>query len=179
MERSRREGKPLSVVMSDLDGFKTVNDRSGHAAGDQILRELTSAGRREVRGGRDFVAAKASDEVPVLSHSADALGLHRLIKRLGEALPEGASASFGVARWDGTETLRVRWGRVIPSVLAPSAPEQVPSGRMWSRPRVLPPPPGGRAQARVAPTSGDRRPAYPDVGARDTYFGRNQAHPHE
>lgn len=88
MERSRREGKPLSVVMSDLDGFRTVNDRSGHAAGDQILRELSGAWRREVRGGGDFVAAKASDEVPVLSPSADALGLHRPIKRLGRRFPK-------------------------------------------------------------------------------------------
>ncbi|MHB1499598.1 MAG: GGDEF domain-containing protein [Candidatus Dormibacteria bacterium] len=104
LERSRREGSSLSVVMSDLDGFKTVNDHSGHAAGDRVLRELASAWRGEVRAGGDFVARLGGDEFAVLSPGADALGVHRLTKRLGETLPEGVHASFGVASWDGTES---------------------------------------------------------------------------
>lgn len=45
LQRSQRAGTSLSVVMSDLDGFKTVNDLGGHAAGDELLRELAAAWR--------------------------------------------------------------------------------------------------------------------------------------
>jgi len=103
LQRSQRAGTSLSVVMSDLDGFKTVNDLGGHAAGDQLLRELAAAWRRQVRGGGDFLARLGGDEFAVLSPGADALGVHRLTRRLGETLPEGVSAAFGVASWDGKE----------------------------------------------------------------------------
>ncbi|MHB8324061.1 MAG: GGDEF domain-containing protein [Candidatus Dormibacteria bacterium] len=103
LERSQRAGTTFSVIMSDLDGFKTVNDRGGHGAGDQVLRELAAAWRRQIRGGGDVLARLGGDEFAVLSPGADALGVRRLSKRLGEALPEGVSASFGVASWDGTE----------------------------------------------------------------------------
>lgn len=103
LERSQRAGTTLSVIMSDLDGFKTLNDRGGHAVGDQLLRELAAAWRRQIRGGGDVLARLGGDEFAVLSPGADALGVHRLTKRLGEALPGGVSASFGVASWDGKE----------------------------------------------------------------------------
>ncbi|MDA8394063.1 MAG: GGDEF domain-containing protein [Candidatus Dormibacteraeota bacterium] len=103
LERSQRAGTTFSVIMSDLDNFKTVNDRGGHGAGDQVLRELAAAWRRQIRGGGDILARLGGDEFAVLSPGADALGVRRLSKRLDEALPEGVSASFGVASWDGTE----------------------------------------------------------------------------
>src|SRR5436853_435284 len=37
LERARRTGRPLSVIICDLDSFKAVNDRFGHAAGDRAL----------------------------------------------------------------------------------------------------------------------------------------------
>ena len=103
LERSQRASTTFSVILSDLDNFKTVNDRGGHGAGDQVLRELAAAWRRQIRGGGDVLARLGGDEFAVLSPGADALGVRRLSKRLGEALPEGVSASFGVASWDGTE----------------------------------------------------------------------------
>jgi predicted signal transduction protein with EAL and GGDEF domain len=41
--RSRRTGQPLTVVYLDLDGFKAVNDTFGHAAGDDVLKEISGA----------------------------------------------------------------------------------------------------------------------------------------
>ncbi|WP_313087277.1 diguanylate cyclase [Pseudomonas sp.] len=63
-ERTLRSGKPTSVVMLDLDHFKQVNDRYGHAAGDNVIRALANLLRQRLRridsigryGGEEFVA---------------------------------------------------------------------------------------------------------------------------
>lgn len=41
MSRSNREGRPIAAVMIDVDNFKKINDRIGHLAGDEVLREVT------------------------------------------------------------------------------------------------------------------------------------------
>ncbi len=41
MSRSNREGRPIAAVMVDVDNFKEINDRIGHLAGDEVLREVT------------------------------------------------------------------------------------------------------------------------------------------
>src|SRR5919199_542610 len=41
LERARRSNRPLSVIVGDLDGFKGINDRFGHAAGDRALEKLS------------------------------------------------------------------------------------------------------------------------------------------
>lgn len=64
VERSLRCGNPASVVMLDLDHFKQVNDRYGHAAGDNVIRALANLMRQRLRridsigryGGEEFVA---------------------------------------------------------------------------------------------------------------------------
>jgi len=64
LERTARYGGPLSVVMMDLDHFKTVNDTYGHAVGDQALRVAATAIRATLRevdmfgrlGGEEFAA---------------------------------------------------------------------------------------------------------------------------
>ena len=63
-QRAQRSGKPTSVVMLDLDHFKQVNDQSGHAAGDNVIRSLANLLRQRLRridslgryGGEEFVA---------------------------------------------------------------------------------------------------------------------------
>jgi diguanylate cyclase (GGDEF)-like protein len=49
-ERSRRYGHPLSVLVLDIDHFKTINDRHGHAAGDAVLRGFTEKVSAMIRG---------------------------------------------------------------------------------------------------------------------------------
>lgn len=61
--RSERNSLPLSVVMLDLDHFKTINDTHGHAAGDQVIRAIAHLLRHQLRksdligryGGEEFV----------------------------------------------------------------------------------------------------------------------------
>jgi len=63
MNRSVREGKPLSVVLIDVDHFKRINDSFGHLAGDLVLREISAILTRSVRpydyvgryGGEEFL----------------------------------------------------------------------------------------------------------------------------
>lgn len=66
-----RHGGGLLLAYLDLDGFKAVNDRSGHAAGDQLLRAFADAARREIAyedllgrvGGDEFVLLRAIDDL--------------------------------------------------------------------------------------------------------------------
>jgi two-component system cell cycle response regulator len=62
-EQARTAGRPLSVLLADVDSFKSINDTYGHDAGDNVLRELASRFRRNIRnidlacriGGEEFV----------------------------------------------------------------------------------------------------------------------------
>ena len=103
LDRSRRTGASLSVAMIDIDGFKAVNDRLGHAAGDHLLVEVANAWKLVARASGDFLARVGGDEFGVLAPGADALGIRRLAGRLGDALPEGVFCSFGTATWDRIE----------------------------------------------------------------------------
>lgn len=59
--RSRRDGRPLAVLFIDLDGFKAINDKHGHATGDRILKEAARRMAGVVRE-RDTVARIGGDE---------------------------------------------------------------------------------------------------------------------
>jgi diguanylate cyclase (GGDEF)-like protein len=103
LDRSRRTGASLSVAMIDIDGFKAVNDRLGHEAGDHLLVEVANAWKLVSRANGDFLARVGGDEFGVLASGADSLGIRRLSERLGDALPEGVFCSFGTATWDRIE----------------------------------------------------------------------------
>ena len=103
LERSRRNGSALSVAMFDLDNFKAINDTGGHDAGNRLLQQVANALQTAVRGGGDFLARLGGDEFALLAPGSDEPGIRRLTKRLAYALPDGVTASVGVATWDRTE----------------------------------------------------------------------------
>jgi diguanylate cyclase (GGDEF)-like protein len=106
--RSRRNGKPFSVLMIDLDGFKSYNDRFLHAAGDIVLQEFAVILGNAVREV-DTVARFGGDEFALILVESGAEGAHDLGNRLAEQMgrhlfpgvdnlrSERISASIGIA----------------------------------------------------------------------------------
>ena len=66
LARHRRADERVTVVMLDLDGFKLLNDRYGHAAGDEMLRNVAAGLVRALRG-QDTVARLGGDEFCVIA----------------------------------------------------------------------------------------------------------------
>ena len=79
--RHRRHSRRFSVLALDLDGFKKVNDRYGHAAGDEILREVARALEKAVRD-QDTVVRMGGDEFCVLAPEIEWEDAERLAARL-------------------------------------------------------------------------------------------------
>ena len=105
MSRVERSGETLAVCYLDLDGFKRINDRFGHEAGDTLLVEIT---RRlsEVMRGEDTIARLGGDEFVLLADLGPQVRLETLLHRVLDCIKaphsiEGktvtVSASIGVA----------------------------------------------------------------------------------
>ena len=107
--RHSRGRRSFAVLMLDLDGFKLLNDRFGHPAGDDLLREVAAALVRAVRD-QDTVARVGGDEFCVLAPETDAAGADRLIARVDASVARvvagvdalGASAGAAIFPDDGT-----------------------------------------------------------------------------
>jgi diguanylate cyclase (GGDEF)-like protein/PAS domain S-box-containing protein len=111
MAAARRYGQPLSLLMCDIDHFKSVNDRHGHPAGDRVLVELAQRVRPHLRAP-DVLARWGGDEfIIMLPHStlADALQLAERLRELAasEPFPQvgTVTTSIGVADLQADESL--------------------------------------------------------------------------
>ena len=83
--RHTRHGESFAVLALDLDGFKAVNDRFGHDAGDELLREAAAALVEVVRA-QDTVVRLGGDEFCVLAPQTGQASADRLTARVREAL---------------------------------------------------------------------------------------------
>jgi diguanylate cyclase (GGDEF)-like protein/PAS domain S-box-containing protein len=113
LARARREGEQVGVLYIDVDAFKLVNDTFGHAAGDQVLREVARRLKACVRED-DTVARTGGDEFVVL---AERLGSPQAAQRLAQKIRAAMAAepaghppgrrftvSIGVAVFPGDAT---------------------------------------------------------------------------
>lgn len=93
--RAQRKGTSLTLLLLDLDGFKQINDRHGHPAGDTVLRgfaeHLTKASR-----GSDLAARLGGDEFMLLLPECDAGQLQCVLERLVRFKTEVRGESFPV-----------------------------------------------------------------------------------
>jgi diguanylate cyclase (GGDEF)-like protein len=107
--RSERSSEPFSLLVIDLDGFKTVNDTHGHAAGDECLRHFTLMAQTRLRPG-DMLARTGGDEFCVVLPSSSLREAAAIARRVIEVCRQDAAActpkdipiaiSIGVAEWD-------------------------------------------------------------------------------
>jgi len=93
--RSLRSGSNIGVLLLDLDHFKLVNDSGGHAAGDQVLREVARVLRSVVRTGDDVVRF-GGEEFLVLLHESGPEGALRVAEEIRAALSHGKALVNGV-----------------------------------------------------------------------------------
>ena len=84
LAQAHAEGKPLSLLMLDLDHFKTVNDRYGHAAGDAVLRAAVDAWEAQLRG-RDPLGRVGGEEFVVVCPETSLAQATVVAQRLLEA----------------------------------------------------------------------------------------------
>ena len=120
-----RHGTPVSLVMLDLDYFKSVNDRFGHPVGDRALRAVADAIRGQLREG-DLLARMGGEEFLVLLPVTDQAAASLLAERLrvtlaGTSIEENGEviylpASFGVAELHANEDF-TDWYRRVDSAL--------------------------------------------------------------
>ena len=96
-ERATVFGSPCCVLAIDLDGLKALNDRHGHAAGDELLGRAARCLREALRSS-DALARMGGDEFSVLAADCDDAAAGRLHRIVREALErEGIAASIGMA----------------------------------------------------------------------------------
>jgi diguanylate cyclase (GGDEF)-like protein len=105
---------PVALVLADLDHFKALNDRYGHAAGDQVIADFAAklraaAGARAVAGrigGEEFAVLLSLSDLATARLFAEAVRTHYSAGSV-DGLPPGTrvTASFGVAARTGEEGL--------------------------------------------------------------------------
>ncbi len=81
LARAERTGKALSCLMIDMDHFKEINDRYGHLAGDEALKEVARRAEAEIRAG-DTGARFGGDEFAILLAGAESAHAVKLAERI-------------------------------------------------------------------------------------------------
>jgi diguanylate cyclase (GGDEF)-like protein len=81
LEQARRDGTPLAVALADLDEFKRINDRYGHAVGDRVLVAMAGILRDNTRGA-DLVARLGGEEFLLVLPETAAERAHEVCERL-------------------------------------------------------------------------------------------------
>jgi diguanylate cyclase (GGDEF)-like protein/PAS domain S-box-containing protein len=105
--RARRYARPLTVVMIDIDHFKAINDRYGHAAGDEVLRQAADICQSSLRGS-DLMGRIGGEEFVLLLPDTPHTNAYHVAERMRVHLYEtpielengttlNVTASFGVA----------------------------------------------------------------------------------
>ncbi len=139
MDRAARYGRPLALVLFDIDHFKAINDSMGHLAGDLTLRELANRLRSEIcnddllarYGGEEFVAVLTEADQATAAEVAEKL--RRTVEEIpfsSEGRPYSVTISLGVASIQGNEVLN-------PQELIQRADERLYKAKHDGRNRVV------------------------------------------
>jgi diguanylate cyclase (GGDEF)-like protein len=124
VERSKRYGTAFSVVMMDVDDFKSLNDAHGHLIGDRVLRGIATVVKAQMRGV-DTAARYGGEEIAVILPRTEMVNAYNVGERIRAAIAElrittdtepaqalRVTASFGIASYpeskavDGEDLVR-------------------------------------------------------------------------
>ncbi len=113
MSRAQRHGRPLTVLLMDLDGLKQINDRHGHAAGDTVLKGFADRLQRAIRGS-DLAVRLGGDEFMALLPECRAEEVRHVLARL-----EGLEFEFD------DQKLRLQYSRGWTDYAAGETPQEL------------------------------------------------------
>lgn len=113
LERAQRYGNPLSVLMLDVDHFKAINDRHGHALGDEALKALVGTLRGGLRD-MDVVGRLGGEEFAILLPETGQAGLMEVAERLRQRV---AALALPLPGGGGTLSFTVSIGGALPGPL--------------------------------------------------------------
>jgi diguanylate cyclase (GGDEF)-like protein len=109
--RAKRYGQPLSLIMTDLDAFKKINDGFGHMVGDEVLKEAAAVLKAHIRT-TDFLGRWGGEEFMVICPGIGKEQAKLLAEKLRKTIAETAfanglniTASFGVSEFNSDDTL--------------------------------------------------------------------------
>ncbi len=101
--RARRYHRPLSLVLMDVDGFKSVNDRHGHLAGDEALAHVARIIRSSLRSS-DAVFRYGGDEFAAICPETPGNAMANVLGRLESRIRSWAAENLAA------ETIGISWG---------------------------------------------------------------------
>ena len=87
LSRATRHGRPLSIVICDIDHFKLVNDEFGHLAGDYVLKEVAQLAKSRIRPD-DVVARYGGEELAIILPETDVVGGIRIADQLRKMIDD-------------------------------------------------------------------------------------------
>jgi diguanylate cyclase (GGDEF)-like protein len=158
MERARRNDSTVGVVLMDIDHFKSYNDRFGHLAGDQVLREVSKLVEAQVRQ-MDLVARYGGEEIAVLLPEMKGQSIEQTGERIRKAIDENVfsgalplrarhvTVSVGVIHWDPSLNFAPETAKDVIAAVDSALYEAKRSGRNWV---VVAEPNGQQSQAQPA-----------------------------
>ncbi|WP_374673851.1 diguanylate cyclase domain-containing protein [Ideonella sp.] len=122
IQRARRDGSSLALLMIDVDHFKAYNDQLGHAQGDECLKRVATAVAGVQRRPGDLVARWGGEEFAVLLPQTDRAGAEHVARRLIErlerlGLPHPASPLGRVSVSVGLHVMRPATGGTVGALL--------------------------------------------------------------
>ena len=101
---ARRHERPLTIAIVDIDHFKAVNDRYGHAEGDRVLAGVAHAMREHLRA-EDQIGRLGGEEFLVLLPETDARAANKAAEKMrANVAASGVTISVGWAAWEGEDS---------------------------------------------------------------------------